>query len=100
LNAIQASPAGRAVTVSTSGDPEGGGIEIRFRDQGPGIPVEARREIFEPFFTTKGTGTGLGLPISKKIIEGHGGSIEVESEPGKGATFRVRLPGQPQEAEG
>jgi signal transduction histidine kinase len=92
LNAIQASPAESEVTVSTRENPENGGIEIRFSDRGPGIPEQAVKEIFEPFFTTKGTGTGLGLPITKKIIEGHGGTIEVESEPGQGATFRVCLP--------
>jgi two-component system, NtrC family, sensor histidine kinase HydH len=92
LNAIQASPPGGVVSVATSQDREEGRIEIRFSDQGPGISAEASRNIFEPFFTTKGSGTGLGLPITKKIIEGHNGSIEVQSEPGQGATFRVRLP--------
>jgi signal transduction histidine kinase len=92
LNAIQASPAGGVVTVATSEDREKGRIEILFSDQGPGISAQASSAIFEPFFTTKGTGTGLGLPITKKIVEGHAGSIEVESEPGHGATFRVRLP--------
>jgi two-component system, NtrC family, sensor histidine kinase HydH len=92
LNAIQASPAGTAVTVSTAFEPEQGRIAIRFSDQGPGVSPQARQEIFEPFFTTKGSGTGLGLPITKKIIEGHGGTIEVESEPGQGACFKVRLP--------
>jgi len=92
LNAIQATPAGGRVTVSTSEDRERRRIVISFADNGPGISQEAASKIFEPFFTTKGTGTGLGLPITKKIIEGHGGSIEVESEPGNGATFKVLLP--------
>ena len=92
LNAIQASPPGGRVTISTGEDREGGRIEIRFADNGPGISEKASREIFEPFFTTKGSGTGLGLPITKKIVEGHGGTIEVQSEPGHGATFRVMLP--------
>jgi len=92
LNAIQASPAGGAVAVATGADPKSGRIEIRFSDHGPGISEAASREIFEPFFTTKGTGTGLGLPITKKIIEGHGGTITVQSEPGQGATFLVSLP--------
>jgi signal transduction histidine kinase len=100
LNAIQASPAGAAVTVRTSEDREAGLIEIRFSDSGPGISAQASREIFEPFFTTKGTGTGLGLPITKKIIEGHGGTIDLVSEPGQGATFRVRLPVSREEAPG
>jgi two-component system sensor histidine kinase HydH len=92
LNGIQAAPAGGKVAVSTLFNRESGCIEIRFSDTGTGISSEAISQIFEPFFTTKGSGTGLGLPITKKIIEGHGGSVEVESEPGKGATFRVLLP--------
>jgi len=92
LNAIQASPAGGLVAISTREESEEGRIEILFSDNGPGISLQASSEIFEPFFTTKGTGTGLGLPITKKIIEGHGGTIDLQSEPGQGATFRVRLP--------
>jgi len=92
LNGIQASPAGGKVLVATRFNRESGRIEIDFSDSGPGITVEAIAKIFEPFFTTKGGGTGLGLPITKKIVEAHGGSVEVESEPGKGATFKVTLP--------
>jgi signal transduction histidine kinase len=92
LNGIQASPAGGQVTVSTAYDQRNEVIEIRFSDNGPGISPEAKAKIFEPFFTTKGNGTGLGLPITKKIVEGHGGSVEVEGEPGSGATFVVSLP--------
>jgi len=95
LNAIQATPAGGRVLVSTLFDRESGCIELRFSDSGPGITGETIGQIFEPFFTTKGSGTGLGLPITRKIIEGHGGVIEVESDPGKGATFKVSLPVAP-----
>jgi signal transduction histidine kinase len=72
-------------------------VEIRVQDSGPGVPPELRKKIFEPFFTTKpnGTGTGLGLSVSFGIIKDHGGEIDLESEPGKGATFIVRLPGKP-----
>ncbi len=85
------------VTVSTSKTDKSGSeeIEIRISDNGPGIPDQVRDKIFEPFFTTKpaGSGTGLGLSMSYDIItKGHGGELEVESEPGKGATFIVRLP--------
>ncbi|WP_328747197.1 two-component system sensor histidine kinase NtrB [Geomonas anaerohicana] len=92
LNAIQASPEGGAVQVATSFDREAGLVEIRFTDQGGGIAADAIAQIFEPFFTTKGNGTGLGLPITKKIVEGHGGSVAATSEPGRGATFKVLLP--------
>ena len=92
LNGIQASPVGGRVTVFTRLNPESNCIEIRITDDGPGISPETAAEIFEPFFTTKGSGTGLGLSITKKIIEGHGGSVAVASEPGKGASFLVSLP--------
>ena len=91
LNAIQASSHGGKVRVATNLGRDGR-IEIRFADEGSGIPAEALAKIFEPFFTTKGGGTGLGLSITKKIIEGHGGTLEVRSEPGRGTTFLARLP--------
>lgn len=73
---------------------EGGFACVAIADTGSGIPGEIRNRIFEPFFTTKevGKGTGLGLSISYEIVAQHGGTIEVESEPGRGATFTVRLP--------
>ncbi len=92
LNGIQASAPGGRVQVTTSFDSQSRSIEIRFCDNGPGIAAEAIGKIFEPFFTTKGSGTGLGLSITRKILEGHGGTLEVESAPGEGACFRVRLP--------
>ncbi len=69
-------------------------VTIEFIDTGPGIPEQIQNRIFEPFFTTKdvGKGTGLGLSISLGIIESHGGTIKVESTPGKGANFRICLP--------
>ncbi len=69
-------------------------VTIEFIDTGPGIPEQIQNRIFEPFFTTKdvGEGTGLGLSISLGIIESHGGTIKVESTPGKGANFRICLP--------
>ena len=92
LNGIQAASEGGHVAVSTRFDEEKRSIEIRFTDDGPGIAPDAVGKIFEPFFTTKGSGTGLGLPITRKIIEGDGGTLEVESREGEGASFRVLLP--------
>jgi two-component system NtrC family sensor kinase len=66
---------------------------VRISDTGHGIPHDVRQRIFEPFFSTKkDKGTGLGLSISYRIVQDHGGRIEVESEEGKGTTFIVRLP--------
>jgi len=90
--AMEASPE-KHIQVST-GPGENGGVEIRIADTGPGIPEEVRAQLFKPFFTTKrrGKGTGLGLSVSRSIIEGHRGNIRVDSEPGKGATFVIRIP--------
>jgi signal transduction histidine kinase len=81
------------VIVSTRNKAKG--IEIRVKDNGPGIPNEIRHKIFQPFFTTKaaGEGTGLGLSLSYDIItKGHGGTIEVSSEVEKGTAFLIKLP--------
>jgi two-component system NtrC family sensor kinase len=70
-------------------------VEIRVSDNGPGIPAEVQAKIFQPFFTTKppGEGTGLGLSLAHDIIaQGHGGTLRVESEVGRGTTFTIRLP--------
>jgi len=67
-------------------------VWLRVRDNGPGIEPERLDKIFTPFHTSKSNGTGLGLPIARKIVESHGGSIEVESSVGKGTEFRVTLP--------
>ncbi|HEX2768684.1 MAG TPA: ATP-binding protein [Geobacteraceae bacterium] len=96
LNGVQATGRGGRVTITTtqrlSGEGAPGGVELIFADTGEGIDPALLTRIFEPFFTTKSGGTGLGLAITHKIIESHGGSIEVESAPGKGTRFRVRLP--------
>jgi signal transduction histidine kinase len=69
-------------------------VVVEVKDNGTGIAPEHLTRIFDPFFTTKppGTGTGLGLSIVYGIVSGLGGSIEVESTPGQGTTFRVKLP--------
>ena len=61
-------------------------------DHGCGIPLDKKEEIFSPFFTTKKNGTGLGLPIAKKIVEAHGGYLEVLENSERGGTFRVLIP--------
>jgi len=70
------------------------GVVLTLTDSGPGIPQEIQDKIFEPFFTTKppGKGTGLGLSIVYGVMQRHGGSIEVDSASGGGATFTVKLP--------
>ena len=65
---------------------------VEFSDTGKGIPREQREKIFEADFTTKETGTGLGLSITREIVRKHDGTIEVESEMGKGTVFRINLP--------
>jgi signal transduction histidine kinase len=91
-NAIDASPENGRVVVRTAA--LDGEARIEVSDEGHGIPPELRDRIFDPFFTTKpvGEGTGLGLSISYGIVNDHGGTIEVESEVGKGAKFIVCLP--------
>ena len=97
LNAIQASRLGGMITISVGTDGPVGApyaVRISFKDAGEGISEENLERIFDPFFTTKDPdkGTGLGLMISHQIVADHGGSIEVESQEGQGATFHVRLP--------
>jgi signal transduction histidine kinase len=90
LNAAQASSAGQVVRLSASSGPDGLGLLIE--DHGVGMDDELLRQAFEPFFTTKARGTGLGLPICRRIVEAHGGTIGIHSLPGKRTTVTVRLP--------
>jgi signal transduction histidine kinase len=96
VNAIDACERGGTVTVRTRPAHDGGALLI-VEDNGRGIDPAIRGKIFDPFFTTKpvGQGTGLGLSISYGIARAHGGTIEVESEPGKGSRFTIRLPARP-----
>jgi two-component system, NtrC family, sensor kinase len=96
MNAIDAMPQGGNLWLSTSFDRDLAQIRIIVRDDGSGIPPEILPRIFEPFLTTKetGRGVGLGLAISRSILERHSGTIEVQSEPGRGTTFTLTLPVQ------
>jgi two-component system, NtrC family, sensor histidine kinase HydH len=90
MNAVQASPEGEIVIVSCYRKDSQFIIDVS--DRGCGIPNDQRESIFAPFFTTKREGTGLGLPIAKKIVEAHGGAVEVVDNPAKGVTFRISIP--------
>lgn len=92
INAVEAMPDGGDLWVGTFWTEDRRWILVAFRDSGPGLTPEQMAHIFEPFYTTKPSGTGLGLAISYGIVERHGGTIEVSSQPGQGATFVVRLP--------
>ena len=104
INAVQAMPAGGTICVRARNwvvpatDPDEGDVprvRLEVMDQGAGIPPEVRDRIFEPFYTTKAMGSGLGLATCYSILKKHGGSIDVTSSPGHGATFAVWLPARP-----
>ena len=90
LNAIQSMEHPGTIRVSLENDEDA--VLIAVADEGKGILPENLPNIFRPFFTTKGHGTGLGLSLARRIVEGHGGQIEVTSEVGKGSRFTIRLP--------
>lgn len=90
LNAEQAMPDGGQLVVRTS--VVGDGVALDLIDTGCGMSVETQAQIFDAFFSTKGSGSGLGLPTARKIIEAHGGTISLQSEPGHGTQFTIKLP--------
>lgn len=90
LNAAQAMPAGGDVWLAAK--PEAGGVVVRIRDQGEGIPEEHMDKIFDPFFTTKDAGTGLGLSVVHQIVTQHGGTVSVTRNHDKGTTFSLFFP--------
>ncbi len=92
INSIQASASGSAIEIHLDrGD--GGAAVITIRDHGKGMNAEELARVFEPFYSTKPTGTGLGLPIVKGIIESHRGDISLDSAPGHGTTITITFPG-------
>jgi len=92
LNAQKAMPTGGHIDVRLWHDPAEGTVRFEVEDDGPGIPEEVRKRLFQPFFTTRTDGTGLGLATCLKNVQYHGGSIEVQSEVGRGTKFIVTLP--------
>lgn len=102
LNAEQAMPGGGELTIQAIRGQESGGksqepgargiVCLSLIDTGKGMAPEVMAKVFEPFFSTRPGGTGLGLPTTRKIIEAHGGSIEVQSAVGRGTKFTIRLP--------
>jgi len=90
LNAVEAMPTGGTLGVGL--DANDSWMTVKISDTGPGISLDVQRRIFEPFFTTKVRGTGLGLAVARRVIEEHGGTIDVSSDIGKGTKFTVRLP--------
>jgi signal transduction histidine kinase len=80
------------IEIETGENLAGNEVWIRVRDNGPGIPPEIQERVFRPFVTSKESGTGLGLPLARKVVEAHDGTIELTSVPGEGVEFVVTLP--------
>jgi two-component system sensor histidine kinase AtoS len=94
MNVVDALPGGGRVEVSMendlSADPPV--VRVRVADDGAGVPAQNRDRIFQPFFTTKPTGTGIGLPLSVRVVETHGGHLRLEGGTARGATFVIEVP--------
>lgn len=91
LNALNAMPEGGELILTTRREPPGRAV-LEVLDTGVGIPPESRDRVFDAFYSTRPGGSGLGLPTVRRIVEAHGGTIGLESEPGKGTKFTIRLP--------
>jgi two-component system sensor histidine kinase AtoS len=89
---VETGVASPQLEVSMGENLAGTEVWVRIQDNGVGIPDELREKIFSPFVTSKSGGTGLGLPITKKLVEAHGGTIELNSEPGRGTEFVLTIP--------
>jgi two-component system sporulation sensor kinase A len=92
LNAVEAMPEGGRLQVSTARTMEPAGVRVSFADTGVGIEPDRLPRIFEPFHSSRPEGLGLGLYISKNIVEEHGGHIRVDTHHEEGATFTVWMP--------
>jgi C4-dicarboxylate-specific signal transduction histidine kinase len=97
MNAAHAMEASERRVLEIATRAEDGQVVLAVRDTGVGMTPETRARLFTPFFTTKapGQGTGLGLSVTRRIVEAHGGRIEVDTDPGRGTAFEVRLPATP-----
>jgi signal transduction histidine kinase len=97
VNACEAIEGGGSIIIQEEegfAEPLGRVVTIRLIDNGPGIPNSVQERVLQPFFTTKEEGTGLGLSIAARIVEEHGGWLDLTSEEGKGATFVITLPAE------
>jgi signal transduction histidine kinase len=96
-NALEATPKGGMVKISTKAEPGNGSalsVVVSVEDTGEGIPPENRQKVFEPFFTTKSYGTGIGLPLAKKFVECNGGTLRISESISGGAKVDVTFPWQ------
>jgi two-component system sensor histidine kinase HydH len=93
-NAMEAMENGGTLTIRTCPADEKGEAAIEFGDTGPGISSKAMHNIFNPYYTTKPRGTGLGLPITNRIVKAHGGRVELRNKDSGGAVFTIKLPGK------
>ena len=93
LNAVQAMEGGGQLVVRTR--PSGLGVMLELIDTGPGMDAETLGKVFQAFYTTKQGGSGLGLPTARKIVEAHGGTIDIETAPGRGTKLTIWLPAPP-----
>jgi len=92
LNAVEAMPDGGTLKIKTSYEKASSSVRIEVADTGKSIDDDTMDKIFQPFFTTKAKGTGMGLAISKRLIEDHGGTITLNNLPDRGAVFTIRIP--------
>src|SRR5262249_20042376 len=91
-NALQAMPQGGTLRVESARDAASGDAVLRVADTGPGLTAEVRARLFEPYFSTKSSGTGLGLAFVRRVVESHGGTIEIDSSADRGTVVSIRVP--------